>query len=514
VSQEERYTDWKEIGRGGFGAVYKAYDQMLKRGVAIKLLKEELVANASLVQGLHQEVIISRDLRHENICPIHDVYQGPRGVGTVMDLIDGDELTNWMAANKGQLLATAPQRLELLRKLAHALAFAHTRIVHRDIKPDNIFLSKGDPSRPIIMDFGASDVGITSGGDGMVAGTPRYMSPEQWEAPDKVDQRSDLFSLGILAYELLTDKLPPTSLRRIQKIKVPPRINMADIARPSSFCVALPNSLDRLILQMMNYEQDGRPQTAQAVAEFLDAVQLKDVDTAGLGDETVETQLIPSGSYHIGSRGGKGAAHERPVRQVHISSFRMSVFPVTVRQYRTFIAKTGYTPSPMMDDPVFGRPEHPIVGVSFHDAMAYAKWVGGDLPTEAQWEYAAKGGAKFPQFPWGDTPPSSESANIDSVSTSTSPVDSCLMGKNPFGLFDLCGNVWEWCKDSWDPGFYSSLKRGDTDPFNDKPDGDRALRGGGFDSFTAQGRCASRFHASSDIQSRSIGFRVVFSVEG
>lgn len=513
MEAEERYTEWKEIGKGGFGAVYKAYDQMLKRAVAIKLLKKELADKPHLVAGLHQEVIISRDLRHENICPIHDIYQGPRGVGTVMDLIDGIELTQWMEENKGQLLATAKQRLEIFRRLSHGLTFAHTRIVHRDLKPDNIFLLKGDPSRPVIMDFGAADIKVESGGDGVVAGTPRYMSPEQWEAPNKVDKRSDLFSLGVLAYELFTDRLPPTSLRRVRKLGTPPRVEMSKIALPSSFCASLPNSLDRLILQLMAYEQEGRPQSAQAVADVLDKIVIKDVELSGLGaDETVETLLVPGGSFYTGTRGKKGAAHEGPNQQVTISPFRMGVYPVTVGQYRIFVEKTGYAPSPLMDDPQFGGREHPIVGVSFHDAMAYAKWVGGDLPTEAQWEYAAKGGEKFPLFPWGEQPPSAERANIDGVSTITSPVDSCLMGKNPFGLFDLCGNVWEWCKDSWNPGFYGTLKRGDVDPFCDKPEGNRVLRGGAFDSFAMQGRCANRFSAPPEQKSRSIGFRVVFPV--
>ena len=514
MDPEKRYTGWKEIGQGAFGSVQRVYDQLLGRHVAIKLLKQEHSANDHLTKTLFQEVKISRDLRHPYICPIHDVYQGSHGVGTVMDLIDGIELSKWQDDHRGRLLDTAPLRLQLFRKLAEALQFAHQKIVHRDLKPDNIFLLQGDPSKPVIMDFGTAFMGSNLKDD-MVAGTPIYMAPEQWDNPNEVDLRADLFALGILAYELFTDQVPPTSLRRIVKTRTPPRVDLDAIQKPSSFCAALPAALDRLILQLMAYEAGDRPQNAGEVLAGLDNVVLTTGGVAGLGVRSQaklaeSTVLLEGGPFFLGAGAGQGNVNERPARRVCLSPFRMGIYPVTVGEFRLFVETTGYTPPALLCDGRFGCDDHPVVGVTFQDAIAFSEWAGATLPTEAQWEFAAKGGEKFPLYPWGNAPPTPSVSNIDNVSKCTSPVDSCPGGRNPYGLFDLCGNVWEWCLDSWTPGFYRSLKKGCQDPINDTPGSERVLRGGGFDSIASQGRCSFRYRAAAGTRNRAIGFRLVF----
>ncbi|MBF0145962.1 MAG: SUMF1/EgtB/PvdO family nonheme iron enzyme [Magnetococcales bacterium] len=523
MDHEERYIDWKEIGRGAFGSVCRVYDTLLKRHVAIKLLKPEHANNQQLVEALQREVIISRDLRHDCICPIHDVYRGTHGVGTVMDLIDGMELSKWQKTNQGRLLDTATQRLELFRKLCDALSVAHTGvshggIVHRDLKPDNIFLLKGDPTHPMIMDFGTAVVGTTVA-DALVAGTPKYMSPEQWNTPDSVDQRADLFSLGIIAYELFTNRVPPTSLRSILKTREPPKVDLATMDPPSRFCAACPVDLDRIILQLMAYRREDRPQSARDVWHALSNVTLRQGDLlTGRGWSNVavrtKTVLLPGGTFHLGSAAQQPGSmdYERPRKRVQISSFRMTVYPVTVAEYRNFVQTTGYEVPPLLEDPLFGQDDQPVVGVSHVDAMAYARWVGGSLPSEAQWEYAAKGG-KNTIYPWGDDLPTSLRANIGGVSSTPSPVGSCPAGVNPFGLHDMCGNVWEWCLDVWDPHYYGMLSVGSLDPVCQVGGGERVLRGGAFDSFASQGRCTARFHASSEQRHRAFGFRLVFPVQ-
>lgn len=184
-----RYVNWQEIGRGGHATVYRVHDVLLGRDVAMKVLNERAAGDADLIAGLRREVLISRDLRHRRICPIHDIYEGETlegqpGIGVVMDLINGSDAKQWIKVNRGKLSVTAQDRLTFLIRVTEALDFAHRLIVHRDLKPANVFLFQGDITDPVIMDFGISVVGGATAG---IGGTPVYMAPEQWESPAKVD---------------------------------------------------------------------------------------------------------------------------------------------------------------------------------------------------------------------------------------------------------------------------------------------------------------------------------------
>ncbi|MCB0535686.1 MAG: SUMF1/EgtB/PvdO family nonheme iron enzyme, partial [Saprospiraceae bacterium] len=177
---------------------------------------------------------------------------------------------------------------------------------------------------------------------------------------------------------------------------------------------------------------------------------------------------------------------------------------------------TGMPPAPFMNDDRFNADLQPVVGVTHEDAMAYARWVGGFLPSEAQWEYAARAGGKG-VYPWGDVPPTPLLANIGRSNNAPVPVGSCVAGRNASGLEDMSGNVWEWCADAWNPSYYSDLINGDVDPKAVAADPDSrefSLRGGGFDAFPSMGRCAARFHAPADVRGVSIGFRVAYPETG
>src|SRR6185437_2435547 len=139
-----RFTGWSLIGQGGSADVFKVQDTELGVQLAVKILKQDHRQDSRYIDSLRREVLISRRLRHPNICPIHDLYEGERGVGIVMDLIDGQDLKTWLGEKRGTLLDTIAQRVALLRKLSEALTIAHSLIIHRDLKPANIFLLKGD----------------------------------------------------------------------------------------------------------------------------------------------------------------------------------------------------------------------------------------------------------------------------------------------------------------------------------------------------------------------------------
>jgi len=163
---------------------------------------------------------------------------------------------------------------------------------------------------------------------------------------------------------------------------------------------------------------------------------------------------------------------------------------------------------------VFGAPSYPVVGVTWEEALGFARWAGGSLPTEAQWECAARGGVQFAEYPWGDAAPDPTRANIAGVAAGTTPVGAFPQGASGFGLLDMCGNVWEWCQDAYDEKFYSGITKDSLNPVNNpaKPDPSRArtLRGGSFESSVVQGRCAFRSSARGDERRNDIGFRVVY----
>lgn len=512
-AHSERFVSWEKIGSGGVADVYKVFDRELGIELAIKILKSVHREDRRHIESLRGEVLISRKLRHPNICPIHDLYEGSHGVGIVMDLIQGHDLKAWMVAHRGRLLETIAARLAVLRKLTEALAVAHREITHRDLKPANIFLKNGDITSPIVMDFGLSapvDTGIT----GLTGGTPKYMAPEQFSSPETVDKRADLFALGILAYELLTDgEIPACSLVDIAVTGQLPVFRPEQILPPSMFSAALPPDLDRLILQMIDHDRERRPQSAEEVSRALAATVLLDPFNLPLGKKSgrAPNHSVPAGSYSVGERAGTLARPcEQPQRKIRLSGFRISQAPVTNREYREFVRATGYRAPALLNHLRFGQDNAPVVMISWDDAAAYARWAGGRLPTELEWEVAARAGG-VSQYPWGDEAPLNTQANIDGVCDAPTPVRSYSGGANAWGLTDMCGNVWEWCSDSWDENLLKNLAGDALDPVAGNASEHRAIRGGSYDSLPIAGRCGFRHHAMRSEQRADIGFRVVYN---
>lgn len=197
------------LGRGGFAEVYAATDRKLQRTVAVKVLRPDLVVNRSLTERFLREARAAAKLRHPNIIPIYQVGEAEGLAYFLMPLIEGENLREHME-RVGQLPIDESRRI--LREVAEALAVAHeSGIVHRDIKPDNIMLD-GKEHRAIVTDFGiakalgSEEAGLT--GTGMIVGTPHYMSPEQASGEREIDSRSDIYSLGVVGYHMLTGRLP------------------------------------------------------------------------------------------------------------------------------------------------------------------------------------------------------------------------------------------------------------------------------------------------------------------
>ncbi|NUS46559.1 MAG: protein kinase [Gemmatimonadaceae bacterium] len=262
-----------EIGRGGMGIVYRAKDRRLKRPVAIKLLPPELAFRSEIKSRFLREAETAAQLSHPNIVPIYTVDELEQLVFFVMAYVSGDNLAKRLH-ERGVL--TVEETRKVLREVADALAYAHDRgVVHRDIKPDNILLD-AVTGRPMVTDFGIARA-MDSTGDsrltatGMAIGTPAYMSPEQAAGEREIDGRSDLYSLGILGYQMLTGEPPfaagstPAMLvKHISERPVPVEQRRADI----------PPDLARSVMMLLEKDPGSRFPTASALVAALDSREM------------------------------------------------------------------------------------------------------------------------------------------------------------------------------------------------------------------------------------------------
>ena len=209
----DAYTIEGEIGRGGMGVVYRARDERLQRRVAIKVLPPELAFQQDIRERFTREAQTAAKLSHPHIVPIHTVGEGLGLVYFVMGFVDGESVAGRIR-RRGRLPVEEARRI--MSETADALSAAHgLSIIHRDIKPDNILL-EGSRGRVMVTDFGIAKAlsggsGATLTGAGVAIGTPAFMSPEQAAGEREIDGRSDLYSLGIVTYQMLTGELPFTA---------------------------------------------------------------------------------------------------------------------------------------------------------------------------------------------------------------------------------------------------------------------------------------------------------------
>jgi serine/threonine-protein kinase len=281
------YRLGRKLGEGGFGAVYEAEHPVLRRRAAVKVLHQVAGVDSDAVLRFVSEAQAASQIRSRHIVDIFSFGKLPNGRHFyVMDLLDGHPLDRYLRHVKRCELVTA---LQLLRPIADALDAAHAAgVVHRDLKPQNIFLAweQSGETVPKLLDFGMakllgeSSVHTVSG---VPIGTPLYMSPEQARG-EKVDGRSDVYALGVVCHEMLSGTVPftgesPLAVLMAHLTLPPPRI--------SQVCPELPPELDEPVLHMLAKEVDGRPRTAgEAIAELIRAAE-----GAGV--------VVPAGMPHL-----------------------------------------------------------------------------------------------------------------------------------------------------------------------------------------------------------------------
>lgn len=257
-----------EIGRGGMGIVYRARDRRLKRPVAVKLLPPDLAYRPDIRSRFLREAETSAQLSHPNIVPIHTVEEVDNLVFFIMGLVSGDTLGRRLH-DRGAMPAEEARRV--LREVADALCYAHKRgVVHRDIKPDNILLDR-DTGRAMVTDFGIARA-VSEGTDtrltttGLAIGTPAYMSPEQCAGDRGVDGRSDIYSLGIVGYQMLSGDLPfLASNTPAMFVK-----HLTEQPRPITERAPVPEDLGAIVMRCLAKDPNDRFPSGQELVDALD----------------------------------------------------------------------------------------------------------------------------------------------------------------------------------------------------------------------------------------------------
>ena len=224
---------------------------------------------------------------------------------------------------------------------------------------------------------------------------------------------------------------------------------------------------------------------------------------------TPDIVIIPEGSFLMGS--GQEQENERPCHRVWLDRFGIGKFPVTNTEYKLFLEATRTSAPPFWADPIFSEPRQPVVGINWDDALAYCRWLSDRtdeefrLPTEAEWERAARGGREGALYPWGDEPPW-EKPYSGCDSKTGGPAHVGINEPNDFGLYDMSEGVHEWCSDYYDYHYYRySPERNPQGPsFGER----RASRGGSWRHRIKFSRCAARSSLPPSFKYADYGFRI------
>jgi serine/threonine-protein kinase len=306
------YTIEGEIGRGGMGVVYRARDERLQRRVAIKVLPPEFAFQQDIRERFTREAQTAARLSHPHIVPIHSVGEGEGLVYFVMGYVDGESVAARIR-RRGQLPVEEARRI--MMETADALSAAHAlSVIHRDIKPDNVLL-EGTRGRVMVTDFGiakalSSTSGATLTGIGVAIGTPAFMSPEQAAGERDIDGRSDLYSLGVVTYQMLTGALPfsaPSVAGILMKQITEPAPDIR-IKRPDT-----PEDLAAAVSRCLEKDPENRWASADALRRALEnrtTVPQRGSGTAGQRGTTQRGSGAAGQS--TGAAGQRGSRTERP----------------------------------------------------------------------------------------------------------------------------------------------------------------------------------------------------------
>jgi len=262
-----RYQIIEELGKGGMGRVYKVFDTEIKEKIALKLLKPEIGIDQEMIERFRNELKLARKISQRNVCRMHDLNREEGAYYITMEYVGGEDLKR-LIRKVGQM--STGKTISIAKQVCEGLAEAHgLGIVHRDLKPQNVMVDEAGNAK--IMDFGIARSlkvkGIT--GAGVMIGTPEYMSPEQVEGKE-VDQRSDIYSLGVILYEMVTGRVPfegdtPFTIGVKHKSEIP--------RNPKDLNAQIPEDLSRVILKCLEKDKAARYQSVDALRADLTKIE-------------------------------------------------------------------------------------------------------------------------------------------------------------------------------------------------------------------------------------------------
>lgn len=621
------------FGEGGMGELYLGRHIRLAREVIIKTIRTEDFSPKQiehLRDRLEREAFVQSQLDHANIVRVYDFIASGDTTCIVMEYVPGRDLRKMIMRETGPIADY--RALKLFKQVLAAIDYAHNfiyldktgarhqGIIHRDLKPANILVTPDDVVK--VTDFGIVKVRGVKGGTqmGFNPGTPEYMSPEQARGRE-LDHRSDIYSLGVVVYEMLTGHVPfegdgsGTSDYEIRRghieMPVPP---MAD------FYPGIPAELEKVVLKALEKNPEDRYQTAHQFRDLIEEYEqtglakitgrmftarqtviqegrsggrqsLADAPTVGIGQTVLTGSDRSSGSFgnsnnnaaghssgnlsnaehHLRQRnirateelksklplfvgiavlalltvgisywlltrpkpqidpnrgqspvvpsdmisiaGGEfmmgrddGNDYEKPAHNVTVAAFLIDKLEVTNEQYSQFVRQTRHQPPSHWPNGQYqiGKATLPVVNVSWHDAKDYCDWAGKRLPTEEEWEFAARG-KDGRLYPYGGNQWKPRFSNAREVGLEEpQPVGSYPDGASPFGVLDMSGNVAEWIAS-------------DYKPYPNNPaqpeEGNKIIRGGGFRVAAKEQTATDRFFDRPTVKYDFIGFRCAKNVK-
>ncbi|NSW53370.1 MAG: SUMF1/EgtB/PvdO family nonheme iron enzyme [Anaerolineae bacterium] len=608
-----RYRIQRKLGAGGMAVVYLAWDETMRRQVAVKRLyvigaSDDLVVEFR--KRFEREAQAMAMVQHPHVVTSLDYGFDERGAYLVLEYLGGGNLRERMDGPMA-----VGEAVEIVRQLAGGLKYLHQMgLIHRDIKPENV-LFDGE-GRAYLADLGIvklmeGGAGTTLTGTGVTVGTPAYMAPEL--VAGEVSPQVDQYALGVVLYEMVTGVKPfegrtPMETMALQQTKAlpDPRSHVPEL--PEAVCSVLRKMLAKqpgkryadmaelitaleglgsiqprsglyrvlsrasrvrnnaagwilagiaataLLVWLLSggvnngllalrptltptvarqAQETAAPSATPTTAPTMTVTPqptrtttptMTATPTLGVGSTLIREKdgmpmmYVPAGTFAMGSY--DGPQDEYPVHDVFLDAYWMDQYEVSNGQYEQCVAE-GACPEPFSKQSYtrslyYGTQEYadyPVVWVTWFHAATYCQWAGGRLPTEAEWEKAAKG-TDGRRYPWGNNAPDCSYLNFQDYSETnncvvvdTVAVGSYPEGASPYGVMDMAGNIYEWVGDWYSGSYYqSSPTENPTGPLFGNY---RVIRGGYWSSTAANLRASTRTHLEPGSRWHEFGFRCV-----